>query len=185
MDSLVSSLGISTWSPPRFLAYLKELRLGSVLIWRLLERERWAPSLLLLVSALRLLLEALVGITWLAALWLLLRFHSCRVDLGRWVAPYIQQYGRISIVKGGLVELLNRFSVLLCGLLRSCLMLTRVGIQNLLRYRWYWEVYDDRLQFMAVPDVFRLDDAWRMSLMPGWFGLGRRRLPLLVRIGSQ
>ena len=37
-------VGISTWSPPRFLACLKESRLGSGLIWKLL--GRWHSSLL-------------------------------------------------------------------------------------------------------------------------------------------
>ena len=69
------------------------------------------------------------------------------------------QSGRILIVRGGLVGQLSPFGVLPCRQVLGCLLLTKQGVLNLLRSSGFWEVYDDRLQFRAVLDAPRLDDA--------------------------
>ena len=70
--SLVLSLGISTWSPPKSLACLKGFRLGSGLILGRLGLLLLVCILLLLVSVVGLRLVVIVGILFLVVLLLLL-----------------------------------------------------------------------------------------------------------------
>ena len=65
--------------------------------------------------------------------------------------------GRILTVGGGLVGLLNPFSVLLAWLSAA----DKSRVSKSFEVPRVWEVYDDRHQFMAVLDASRLDDAFR------------------------
>ena len=58
---------------------------------------------------------------------------------------------------GGRVQLLRLFSVLPFGLLLGCLLLTRVGVLSLLRFKGFGRFMMRRLQFMSRRDALLLD----------------------------
>ena len=82
--------------------------------------------------------------------------HSCLVEQGRWLKPHFPVRASFACRR-----LHNLSNVLLCGLLLGRLGWTRVVVLSRLRSRGFWEVFDERFQFMAVPDALRLDDALR------------------------
>ena len=82
-------LVISTWSPPKSLAWQKGFRLGSGLILRVLGRWLLVSSLLLPVSVSGVLLVVLVVILWLVCPLLAAAVLSCAVQLDRWIAPHL------------------------------------------------------------------------------------------------
>ena len=107
------------WGFQRFLACLKESRLGSGLTWRLLGRLHVTHSQLLLVSAL------VVPLVVIAEIYGCVPFgfccglvHSCKEDQGWWLTPHLAVRVYL-IVRGGLVESPSLFSVHLFGLLRG------------------------------------------------------------------
>ena len=55
--------------------------------------------------------------------------------------------------------LLSLFCVHPFGLPLGCLLFIRVGAPSLLRYRGFWEVYDERLQFMSRQDALLLGES--------------------------
>ena len=63
--------------------------------------------------------------------------RSCMVNLGWWLQLQLAVRAYFDCHKRGLVELLSPFSALLCGLLPGCLLLTRVEVLDLLRYRGF------------------------------------------------
>ena len=64
------------------------------------------------------------------------------------------------IVAGGIPGLLNLFVVPLFGLLLGYLLLIRLEVLSLRRFRGFGrEVYDERLQFMSRRDALLLDES--------------------------
>ena len=120
--------GISTWSPPRFLAWPKGFRLGSGLTWRLPGRWLVGFSLLLLASAPGILLAVIGGISWLVALWLLLRYL-----IAGWLpaggSHPIWLFFRTLIVVDGHAGSHSLSSALLFGLVLGWRLLLEVGVR--------------------------------------------------------
>ena len=112
--------------------------------------------LLLLVRGIGMLLVVIVGISWLVALLLLLLFFPVRFSLIGGLHP-ILRFGLFLIAAGGNVGLRSLLRVLLYGLLLGCLLLIRVGVPSQLRFRGFWEVFDERLQYMSRHDALLLD----------------------------
>ena len=92
---------------------------------------------------------------------------SCKVLKDRWIAPHLAVRIYL-IVVGGLVLLLRLFSVLPFGLLLGYLQLIRVGVPSLLRFGGFWEVYDERLQFMSCRDALLLDASLADDVSQAW-----------------
>ena len=125
--SLVLSLGISTWSPPKSLACLKGFRLGSGLILNLLGLLLLVCLLPSLVSVLGVLLVVIVGILWLVALLLRLRLTPVRFN---WIGGLflIMLLGLLFFIPAGLVRFLSLFGVRPFGLLLGCRLWIKVGV---------------------------------------------------------
>ena len=123
----------STWSPPKSLAWQKEFRLGSGLIWRVLRHWLLACNRPLLVSGNGVLLVVVVGVLWLVALllWLLFSPAGFRLIGGLLL---ILQFGLFSTVVGGVAVLLSLCSVLTFGLPLGCMLLIKVGVPSRLRF---------------------------------------------------
>ena len=60
---------------------------------------------------------------------------------------------------GGLVRLLSRFSVHHFGLLPGCLLWIKGRGSKSAEVQTVWEMYDDRLKFMARVDALALDES--------------------------
>ena len=148
---------ISTWSPPKSLAWQKGFRLGSGLILRLLGLRLVVCSLpLLLVSGIGVLLVDIVGILWLVALWLLLLFSLVRsrmigglppillfrtlFDCCRWTCSVTQVVQRTPLWPASWLPAVDK------GRGSKSVEVQRV-----------WEVYDERLQYMSRQDSMQLD----------------------------
>ena len=144
---------ISTWSPPKSLAWHKGFRLGSGLIWKVLGLWPLVNSLLLLVCVNGVLVVVLVVILWLDVLFLLPLCLSCTVQADRWIAPHFAvralfDYKRWSCC----VTQPVRFSPLWPASWLPAIDKSR-GSKSV-EVRRVWEVYDDRLQFMSQRDAF-------------------------------
>ena len=115
------SLVISTWSPPRSLAWQKGSRLGSGLLGLLLQ----VGSLGLPVSARGTQLVGPEETSWWAALVLLLRFLSVWFRrIGGFFLTWL--FVRTLSIQGGYLGFHSRFSARLFGLPPGCLCLIRV-----------------------------------------------------------
>ena len=136
-------LVISTWSPPKSLAFAKGFRLGSGLI---LERL----GLLLLVCIL-LLPVSVVG---LQLVQLLLFFLVGFSQIGGLLPIWLS--GLCLIVVGGIPGLLNLFVVLLFGLLLGYLLLISLGVLSRLRFREFGRFMMSGFSLCLVVTLFCL-----------------------------
>ena len=167
-------VGTSTWSPPKSLAWQKGFRLGSGLIWKLLllasvlgTPRAGSGEILWLVALLRLLLSPLVGWSLLGGFYLILLLE---LNL---------------IVVGGPAERLSLCSVLLCGLLLGCLLLSKVGVPS------RWRSTGSGRSMMIVCSscqgmmhfCWMSPCEWVLCHVRGWSGLGMLRLRLLTLTG--
>ena len=134
--SLACWLGISTWSPPKSLAWQKGFRLGSGLICRVLWLWLRVSRRLLLARVFGMQLVVIAGTSLLVVLLRLLLFFLVgfrRTD----GLPLILLFGSYLIAVGGVVELRNLFNVHPFGLLLGCLLLIKVGVPSRLRFRGF------------------------------------------------
>ena len=150
--SLVCLLVISTWSPPKSLAWQKGFRLGSGLTLRKLGLLLLGCSLLLLVSVVGLQAgghrrDFVVGCPLAAAAVL-----SCKVQPDRWIAPHLAIRALFDCV-GGSLGLRSLFSAPPFGLLLGCLLLIRVVVPSLLRFREFgrYMMSDFNLCLVGMP----------------------------------
>ena len=127
-------LVISTWSPPKSLAWQKGFRLGSGLILGRLGLLLLVCILLLPVSVVGLLLVVIAGISWLVALLLLLLFFPERFKLIGGLL-LILRFGLFLTAVGGIVGLRSLCNALPFGLPLGCLLSIRVGGVSRLRFR--------------------------------------------------
>ena len=107
-------------------------------------------SRLLLVNVPRVLLVATVGTSW--------RVTSCAVVPDGWIVPHLA-FGTHLNALGGLVGLLNRFSVHHFCLLPGCLLWIKRRGSKSAELQRAWEIYDDRLQLLARLDALSLDES--------------------------
>ena len=119
-------------------------------------------SLLSLVSVLGVPLVVIGGLSWLVALLLQLWYLLVSLNLVG-ALHHILRLERTSIVAGGLVRSISLSSALFFGLLLVWLLWMRVEAPSLRWCSGFWEVYDDRIEFMAGADALRLD----LSLLAG------------------
>ena len=117
--NLACLLGISTWSPPKSLAWQKGFRLGSGLTLRRLGLWLLVCNQPQLVSGTGVLLMVVAGTLWLVALSLLLLFFPARFRLVDGLL-LIFRFGLSLIAAGGLVGSLSLCNALLFGLPLGC-----------------------------------------------------------------
>ena len=124
-------------------------------------------SLLLLVSVVGLLLVVIVGTLLLVVLLLPLLSFLARFSLTGGLLP-ILRYGLCLTIADGGLGLCSLFSVLQFGLLLGCLLLIRVEVPSRLRFRGFFEIYDERLQFMSRQDASLLDESLGADVSLAW-----------------
>ena len=134
--NLACLLGISTWSPPKSLAWQKGFRLGSGLTLVRLGPLLLVCNLVLLVSVVGMRLVVTGGTLWLGVPLLLLHFFLARfVLIGGLLLTWL--FMLFLIMVGGMLGLLSPFVVLLFGLPLGCLLLIRLGVLGQLRFRGF------------------------------------------------
>ena len=183
--SLLCWLVISTWSPPKSLAWQKGFRLGSGLTLRKLGLLLLGCSLLLLVSVVGLRLVVIVGTLLLVVLLLLLLFFLAMFSLTGGLLS-ILRYGLFLTLADGSLGLRSLFSVLPFGLLLGCLLLIRVVVPSLLRFREFgrYMMSGFNLCLVVMPLCLMSPLVEMMFLLLGLSGRGLLRLLLLMRLGS-
>ena len=134
--NLACWLVISTWSPPKSLAWQKGFRLGSGLTWRRLGHWLLVYGLAPPVSGMGVLPVVIAGISYLVSLLLLLLFFPVLFRLLGGLLLTLR-FGLFLTVAGGLVRLLSLFNALLFGLPLACLLLIRVRVPSLLRLKGF------------------------------------------------
>ena len=155
-DSFACWLGISTWSPPKSLAWQNGFRLGYGLTLRNPGLWLLVCNLLPLISVVGLLLVVIVGTLWLVALLLLLLFFPARFsligglrphlavrtlfDCCRWECWVTQPVQRTSLWPASWLPPIDKSRGF-----------KSVEVQRV------WEVFDERLQFMSRHDALHLD----------------------------
>ena len=151
-------LGISTWSPPKFLACLKGSRLGSGLILSLLGLLHLVCLLLLLASGTWGDLgghrrDFMVGCPLVAT-----AVHSCSVQQDRWIVPHLAF--RASFLYSSwtvrVSQPVKRTPLWPASWLPA---IDKTRGSNSVEVQRVWEVYDERLQFMSREDALGLDEA--------------------------
>ena len=129
------------------------------------------------VSIPGILLVVIVGISWLVALWRLMLFLLVVWNLTGGL-HLILLLGLVLTVLGGLVRSLS-----LCTPLWPSSWLPAVdysGGSASVEVQRVWEIYDDRLQFMAVSDALLLEEASRVNdVSRAWLVWSR-----VVRLGG-
>ena len=176
-DATLGELGVVARGQPRLIVgdvnveptkipvWLKEFLLGSGLTWMLPARWLRGLSPLLPVSVLGIRLAVNGGILWLVVLMLLQRVLPAGLNLigGLYL---IWLVGRILTVVDGPVRLPGLFNVLLW--LASWLPAVEKsrGSKSAKVLR-VWEVYDDRLHFMARSDASEMGESLRLDDVSG------------------
>ena len=149
-------LAISTWRPPRSLAWQKGSRLDSGLTLKLLGLLLLVGSLGLPVSAHPTLLVGPEETSWWAALVLLLRF-VCIVQEDRWILPHlaVRTHFECSRWVSRVSQPVQRTPLWPASWL-PVLDKSRGKSAEIQRV---WGIYDDRLKFMTRDDALGLDGA--------------------------
>ena len=157
-------LVISTWSPPKSLAWQKGFRLGSGLTLGKLGLLLLVCNLLLPVSVVGLRLEVIVGILFLVVLSALFlvaaaaAILSCKVQPDRWIAPHLAvralfDYGRWDAWVAQPVRCTPLWPASWLPIVDKTRGSKSAEVQRV------WEVYDERLQFMSRRDALLLDES--------------------------
>ena len=156
---------ISTWNPPKSLAWQKGFRLGSGLIWGKLGLLLLVCLLLLPVSAVGLRMVVMEEILFLVVHLLLLLFLSCKVQPDRWIAPHLAvralfDYGRWDSWVTQPVRCTP------FGLLLGYLLLIRLGVLSLLRFKAFGRFMMSGFSLCLVAMLLCLMSllVWMMSL---------------------
>ena len=183
--SPVCSLGTSTWSPPKSLAWQKGFRVGSGLTLKLLGLWLLVCNCSHLQAGLEVPRVVIVGVLRLVVPLLLLRFFLVVFSLTGGLL-LILLLGLSLTAVGGLVGLRSRCCALTFGPPLGCLLLIRVGGPSRLRFRGF-----GRFMMSVVSScLIRMLCSWMSPLMQAMFlvhslsGLGLLRLHLLMLISS-
>ena len=155
--SLAYWLGISTWSPPKFLTWQKGFRLG----WVDLE-EAWA-----LAAGLRPAVtckrtwgadgghrtDCMVGCPLAVA-----AVQSCKVQNDRWIAPHLAVRTLFDCCRWScrVTQAVQRTTLWPASWLPA---VDKSRGSKSVEVRRVWEIYDERLQFMFRQDALLLDDS--------------------------
>ena len=176
---------ISTWSPPKSLAWQKGFRLGCGLTLRKLGPLLLVCILLLPVSVVGLQLVVIVGILFLVVLLLLLLFFLAKFSrIGGLLLIWLSVLFLIMV--GGSLGLRSLFIVPLFGLLLGCLLLTSLWVLSLLMFTGFGRFMMIGFSLFLVGTLLYLMSPLveMIFLLLGLSGLGLLSLHSLMRFSS-